>query len=353
MAFSCSLRALLIALFASSVPGQVDSAPTRVAEDFTQITSWKEVAVITAMAWSPRKDFLACYLGSGAIAIRDTKSWEAVHALAGPKGEVGSLAFSPDGKWLASGGDGVIKVWKVGGEWKLAQSIDLQSAGESGDEASIYEVRALSFSTDSKWLVLGGDSPTLEMFDTRKWRRRVLLHDDTDGRSGSNDYVTSVAWCKQLRGPISVGLRPRIQMWKPRRKKWRTTSVVPAESSTGDHEGSSIAVSRDSRYAVVGQAQRNGRLIVLDIKKDREIHNLAIRAGYIPQVGILPDGESAVGASLDLVHFDISSGETKRTMNLPSMTLALAVAPNGRSVAVSGEDQTVRLYSLREDDSRK
>jgi WD40 repeat protein len=86
---------------------------------------------------------------TGRIRLWDLRGGRETSPLIGHTDVVASLAFSPDGQTLASGGwDGKVRLWSVaGGE----QVITLE--GHSG------KVRAVAFAPDGQVLASGGESP--------------------------------------------------------------------------------------------------------------------------------------------------------------------------------------------------
>src|SRR5262249_1361750 len=80
-------------------------------------------------------------------------------------GAYGNVAFSRDGRCLATGGEGsTVKIWDVptGRERETLR-------GHTGD------VCAVAFSPDGRWLATAGEDTTVRIWDATSWKPRHTL----------------------------------------------------------------------------------------------------------------------------------------------------------------------------------
>jgi WD40 repeat protein len=129
-------------------------------------------AKASAAAFTPDGTALAVAIESR-VEVWSVSEPKRVHVLAGHSRAVTSVAFSPDGKLLASSGwDGQTILWDVEkGQPKYAP---LTGHTESEDPLSLAKgVRALAFSADGKLLATTGGDNTVMLWDVATGRARA------------------------------------------------------------------------------------------------------------------------------------------------------------------------------------
>lgn len=110
----------------------------------------------TSLSFSRNGQFLAVG-GHESVQIWHTRDWVRLIALAGHKGRIGGVAFSPDGSLLAAGmEDGSIAVW----DWqKYSRTATLDGDGDGAAD--------LVFCDGNDWIIAGYASGAIKMWPRR------------------------------------------------------------------------------------------------------------------------------------------------------------------------------------------
>jgi WD40 repeat protein len=245
----------------------------------------------------------------------------------GPLPPVAAVAFSPNGKQLATGSYGRVTVW------------DLETAKPAKFLTNVLgAVNDLKFSPDGTLLAVSGGQPSargdLRLFDTKDWK---LVH----ALGGHLDTVSGVAFSPDGSKLASASFDKTVRLWDV-----RTGKVL---HTFGGHSDSVYAVafgpggewyataSKDRTGRVVDAATGKGRLTFSGM--EQEVLAVAVR----------PDGQVVTsGFETQVSWWDPKTAERLRRTGGPgTASHELAFNPKGTLLAIAGGDGTVRLADAK------
>lgn len=168
-----------------------------------------DTSYVDSVAWSEDGRLLAAGGLSNLIRIIDTQSGKELFALPGHKNSVRQVAWSPSGTLLVSlAADDTLRVWDVE-SGKVVQALDNPGYNQN-----------FQWSLDGKYIASGGRG-TIRIWETENWTPRTLK-----GYSESND-VRIVAWSTDGKYLLTVGTYDEeITLWDVAQEKKLHTMQV-------------------------------------------------------------------------------------------------------------------------------
>ena len=295
---------------------------------------------VRSVAFSPD----GCRVLSGGdddtLRLWDLSSGTQVRVFTGHTQRVRSVAFSPDGCRVLSGGDdGTLRLWDL----------------SSGTQVRVFKghtdrVRSVAFSPDGCRVLSGGDDGTLRLWDLstgaelHSWRGDAL-------------EVNSVMFSPNGHTALSGGGDGILRLWDVSNgaKLCACRSSVPLTYDLGDYAFQhyspyaiiSVAIHPNGRNAVSGGG--GGMLWLWDLSSCTEVRAFKGYVGSVTSVAFSPSGRGMLsgGSNGTLRLWDLSSGTQMRAFRghiggVNSVTFSA----DGRTALSGGEDGMLRLWDL-------
>jgi WD40 repeat protein/serine/threonine protein kinase len=292
-----------------------------VSTNWTSKRGWVE-----QLAFSPDGSRLALAMGDpgGTVKVLAARNGRKIANLRRHSGGAVCVAFSPDGRLLASAGrDDAIKLWDTA-TWKELRTL----RGHAGP------VRAVAFSSRGRLLASAGDDETVKVWEVRTGKERLTLKGHTGPvRAVAFGRAGRLASASQDTSNPPVG---EVKFWDTR---------TGQELLTLEHPAAALAFSPDGRRLALAGA--GGLVRVWDGIPLRE--RLTFRdAGA--GVAFSPDGRFLVApGNYETVQvWDTRSLARVRSLRgHQEVVRRTAFSPDGKRFASASEDNTVKVWGLR------
>jgi WD40 repeat protein/serine/threonine protein kinase len=350
---------------------------------------------IQSLAFHPTNHRLASAGKDGRICLWSTESWKREKTIVGHTGRVWSIAWSPDGQVLASAGaDGDVRLWSsndascralpVEPHWlREFRAIDQASLWyiladgsiryrdlidpsadrtesienvavvdcELSTRGDLFAVATGDFRTEiwsrnplrKLWSYGEGGEPRRSPLD---WsadgtlvaslvdRQTITIFDSTTGKVISQMDMGTVVWdfAFESNSILLVSTGHDLRSWNLKESKWQQLAI-------GEHH--CLCVTPDRRYVATEQ---NARISLLESSTGKLVHTM-VTGGEVLAMAIAPDGRT-LAASIEsprrVEFWDLGTGRELMQIPLPGMSYRLSFSRDGTkclsSVALSPDE---------------
>jgi len=282
--------------------------------------------------------------------------------LSGHTGRVSSVAFSSEGRLLASAGQhNEVKLWdlttqqeiksyKHNGDWEIFfLANDRQLATNNGEVWNIesgeivYAAnsnrRQFTFSTDGRWMALASSNLPIELWNTSTWKIERTLDRHTDaviGMAFSADS-TLLATGSAL-GPDDIA---DISV-----KIWNVADGRELFTLNG-HSGDIHAVVFSPDGSLLASGGTDETIKIWDVKSGQLIRTLQHGNGVM-DITFSPDGTlvASAGADGNVKLWDTTNGKLLKTLKHLDELKTLAFSPDGTLLVAGGYDKLIYLWGI-------
>jgi WD40 repeat protein len=292
---------------------------------FKQEAAWRspvQKADVNSVAFSPNGQQVLTGGMDGSAKLWDAISGQELRSFEGHDDWVRSVAFSPNGQQVLTGGmDGSAKLWDA------ASGQELRSF--KGHGRSVFSV---AFSPNGQQVLTGSSDGSAKLWDAASGQELRSF-------TGNGGWVFSVAFSpngKQVFTGSDDGSA----------KLWDAASGQELRSFTGHGRSVySVAFSPNGQQVLTGSS--NGSAMLWDAASGQELRSFTGRGGSVQSVAFSPNGQQVVTGSLDgsAKLWDTASGQELRSFKGHGRpVLSVAFSPNGQQVLTGGVDGSAKLW---------
>ncbi len=278
-------------------------------------------------AFSPDGKLLACG-DNGTVRVWDAATGQLIRTLAVGKGSVAAVAFSPDGRSLAAGGPQPgVRVWDTR-TWQDRPALAAPT------------VFALAFSPDGEWLAVAVGTGLVQVLDVRSGAEVGQLRGSPQGAAGA------LAFSPDGQRLAVGGADHTVRLWDLR----------PLAPPPADARARPVSAAPDGGFTRAAVLTADDRLRVLDGAGGAELLRVRGFKDFAESMALSPDGkrlafsprQGLFGRDAVLVR-SVPDNRALRTVWLPAYASTMEFSPDGEELSVVSPTEGPRRGIQRAD----
>jgi WD40 repeat protein len=283
---------------------------------------------LRGVCYSPDGKTLAVLGQGGHVSLWDVAAGKELLSLQGLKRPALAMAFSPDGKVLATGGggyaqpgvnfDNFLTEFKL---WDVKSGKQLRSC-----EGHTYYVSAVAFSPKGETLASASEDFSVRLWDWRTGRELLRF-------TGHSQAITSLAYTPDARTLVSASADGTVRLWDAREGK--------EQAVLRGHTRAVRAIALGAGGKTLATGALDGTIRLWDLTQRREIRKLAADQGDVWCLAFSPDGRmlawgdrGQAGSGGTVRFWDWRAGKELKQLEDQAGAHCLAFAPDGKTLAV-------------------
>ena len=281
---------------------------------------------VWSVAFSPDGKRLASgggiYGQPGELKIWDTATGQEILSLKGHGNQVHGVAFSPDGERLASAsGDLTVRLWNAE-TGRLTRTF----------HGHTMQVNSVVFSPDGKWLASASNDKTVRLWNAETGQQERVLQ-------GHTNTVNNVVFSPDGKWLASAS-------WDGTSRLWDIGTGQEIRILYG-HSGGIVRVAFSPDGKRLASGSKDSMVRVWDAASGQETLTLKGHNGWVQSVAFSRDGKwiASGGADSTVKVWDAVSGKEIHTLKgHGSMVARVAFSPDGDQLASASWDETAKLW---------